>query len=157
MAYTTLSAVVAAIAADAGQNSATDPQTSFTSIGEIEAARREGPPRVLWFVGGGPITDPAQDESELSKIGYQRNLRCSVTFLGATYDQAETLLHNFLAAVRRTQQGTVVPDAETLTPETVTGAARCAITIELIVHIPVPFEVYTASDVDSTSQTGTVV
>lgn len=156
MAYTRLSAVMAAIAADAGQNSATAPQTSITAIGEIEAAKREGPPRVVWLVGGGPITDPDQDETEYSKIGYQRNPRCSVTFLGTTYDQAESLLHDFLAAVRRTQQGTVVPGDEVATPETLSGAARHAITIELTVHIPVPFEVYTAADVATTSHTGTV-
>lgn len=155
--YTRLGAVVSAIAANAGQNAATAPQTAITAIGEIELARREGPPRVVWIIGGGPITDPDQDESELSKIGYQRNPRCSVSFLGSTYDQAEGLLHDFLAALRRTQQNTVVPGEEVSTPETLAGAARHIITIDLTAKIPVPFETYTAAEVLYGTQTGTVV
>jgi hypothetical protein len=154
--YTRLSAVVSAIAADAGQNSETAPQTSITTIGQIEAARRLGPPRVTWVVGGGPVTDPEQDETELSKIGYQRNPACRVAFLGSSYDQAEGLLYDFLAAVRRTQQSTVVPGDEAVTPETITGANRYEISLEVLVKLPVPFETYTAADVDAAAQTGTV-
>ncbi|RTL09250.1 MAG: hypothetical protein EKK62_03155 [Acidimicrobiia bacterium] len=154
--YTRLSAIVSAIAADAGQNSATAPQTAFTAIGTVEAARREGPPRVVWVMGGGDITDPDQDESELSKIGYERQPECTVLFVGATYDAAENLMLDFLAAVRRTQQGTVIPTREEPTSETITGANRVGITVTLTVKLPVPFDMYTAADVDTASQTTTV-
>ncbi len=155
--YPLLTPVVNAIAADAGENSEDDPQTSFTAIGDIEAARRTGPPRVVWVPGGGPITQPDQDESEASKIGYQRNPRCQVHFVGSTYTEAETLLRDWMAAVRRTQQGTVVLGDESKTPETITGANRYGITVEATVHLPQSYEVYESATVLSTSHSITVV
>lgn len=154
--YTRLATVVSAIAANAGQNSATAPQTSITAIGDIELARREGPSRVVWVPGEGELVDPDQDETELSKIGYEWRLDCSVLFVGATYDQAEGLLLDFLAAVRRKQQGTVVPGRTSKAGETITAANRYGITLAVMVKIPVPFETYTAGDVDSASVSGTV-
>ena len=155
--YTRLASVVSAIAANAGQNAATAPQTAFTFVGEIELAKREGPPRVVWVLGGGPIEDPDQDETELGKVGYERRPECSVLFVGATYDQAEGLLLDWLAAVRRTQQSTVVPTNEEPSGERLTGANRYGITVTVTVKLPVLFETYTAAEVLYGTQTGTVV
>jgi len=152
--YTTVSAIAQAIAA------ACEPsQSAFTSVGSIDAAKREGPPRVTWIPGGGEITDPDQDESEYSKIAFQRNPVCSVTFLGGTYDQAEALYTEWLGALYRSQSITVRPGREEYGGENATNAQRHWITVEVTLQIPVPFEVYTAADVqgaDPVLDTGTV-
>lgn len=157
MAYTTLASLAAAIAANAGINAAVSPQTAYTVVGALERGRREGPPRVVWTPGDGELTEPNQDESELSKIGYTHRIECRVTFLGADYDAADTLLRNWLAALQRTQgNNCVTPRRTEYRDETLSGTNRHEITLICDVDLPIAFETYTAAEVLYGTQTGTV-
>lgn len=155
--YTTLEDIAAAIAADAGINSAADPQTDFTTCGAIKAARREGPPSVDWVVTGAKWEPPGQDESETERACNQRVVRAEVTFLGADYDACTKLVKDFGAAVFRTQARTTcrVVDEEHVR-QAVASSARYQITLAVDFDDPVIFETSEVADVEATAQTGTV-
>lgn len=155
--YTTLEDIAAAIAADAGINSASDPQTDFTTCGAIKAARREGPPSVDWVVTGAKWEPPEQDESETERACNQRVVRAEVTFLGADYDACTKLVKDFGAAVFRTQARTTcrVVDEEHVR-QAVASSARYQITLAVDFDDPVIFETSEVADVEATAQTGTV-
>lgn len=157
MAYSSLTALATAIAADAGENSATAPQTAFTVIGALERGRREGPPRVMWVPGDGELEPPEQDEDETSKIGYEHQVSCTIHFLGSSYDQAETLLKHWLAALQRTQgDKCALPGRTAYRDETLTGTNRHEIALTCVVKLPYAFETYTRGLVTGTAQTGTI-
>jgi len=155
--YTTLEDIAAAIAADAGVNSAADPQTDFTTCGAIKAARREGPPSVDWVVTGAKWEPAEQDESETERACNQRVVRAEVTFLGADYDACTKLVKDFGAAVFRTQTRTTarVIDEEHVR-QAVASSARYQITLTVEFDDPVIFETSEAADVEAAEQTGTV-
>ena len=120
-------------------------------------AGARAPPRVVWTPGDGELTEPNQDESELSKIGYTHRIECRVTFLGADYDAADTLLRNWLAALQRTQgNNCVTPRRTEYRDETLSGTNRHEITLICDVDLPIAFETYTAAEVLYGTQTGTV-
>lgn len=157
MAFTSLSSLTAAIAADAGVNSGTSSQAAFTVIGSIEAGKREGGSRVIWIPGEESIEPADQDESDSTKIAYERRLTCEVRFQGDDFDSVSTLVSHFLAAVFRTQTPrSVRPIKGTHAEQALTGLARWQISYEVEVSIPVVFESLTVSEIEQTSQTGTV-
>lgn len=158
MAYTTLAALAAAVAADAGQTSAGGAQTAFTSVGALAQGQRSGPPRVVWVPGDGELLAPTQEETDYKKVGYTHRLECRITFLGADYDAADSLMRDWLAALQRTQGGNCcTPRGTEYRDETITGTNRHEIAVICDVDLPVYFESYSTADVDLTSQTGTVV
>ena len=155
--YTSLSALVAAIAADAGVNSTSSPQTDFTFIGSIEGARREGPPRIVWIPGDEVIADADQDEDEESKTACQRRLTCEVRFLATDFDACSLLISHWIAAVFRTQTPrTCRPIKGSHAQQAVSGSSRWEATYQVEVDIPVIFETYVSSEVLIASHTGTV-
>lgn len=155
--YTTLEDIAAAIAADAGTNSGSAPQTAFTTTGAIKAARREGPPSVDWIVTGAKWEPAEQDESDTERVCNQRTVRAEVTFLGTDYDAATALVKAFGAAVFRTQTRTSarVVDEEHVR-QAVASSARYQITLTVEFDDPVIFETSEAADVEAAEQTGTV-
>lgn len=156
-AYTSLSALVAAIAADAGVNSTTSPQTDFTAIGSIEGARREGPPRVVWIPGDETVVAADQDEDEESKTCAQRRLSCEVRFLGTDFDACSLLISHWIAAVFRTQTTrTCRPIKGTHAQQAVSGSSRWEASYQVEVDIPVLFETYTISAPEIATHTGTI-
>lgn len=150
--YARLSDLVSAVAAAAGENSEVAPQTDFTVIGALEKGKREVP-RVAWVPRGGPIDPAEDDEDTMSKSAYVRRLRCEVTFTNTSYETAETLMHDFLGGLARTQPKAAVTGEERHAEETLTGTNRYQITIEVVVLIPVLFEVYTPATVTSATPT----
>lgn len=155
--YTSLSALVAAIAADAGENSTSAPQADFTFIGSIEGARREGPPRIVWIPGDEVIAAADQDEDEESKTCAQRRLTCEVRFLATDFDACSLLISHWIAAVFRTQTPrTCRPIKGSHVQQAVSGSSRWEATYQVEVDIPVIFETYTMSAPEIASHTGTI-
>lgn len=156
-AYTTLADLAAVIAANAGINAASSPQTSFTTATAIDAARRLGPPSVNWTVTGAKWEPPEQDEEELSRACNQRVMRAEVEFLATDFDACMLLVSDFGAAVFRTQSRTSarVVD-ETHAKQPVSGSSRYQITLTVEYDLPVIYQTSVLADVDATSQSGTV-
>lgn len=155
--YTTLADIAGVIAADAGVNSASSPQTAFTSPGAIKAAERKGPPSVDWVVTGAKWEPAEQDEGVTSRACNQRVMRAEVAFLAADFDACMLLVSDFGAAVFRTQSqhsARVVDESHVRQP--VASSSRYQITLTVEYDLPVIFETSEVADVDATSQTGTV-
>ncbi len=156
--YTTLADIAGVIAADAGVNSASAPQTAFTSApGAIEAGKRGGPPSVTWTVLGAKWEPAEQDEGVTSRACNQRVMRAEVAFLAADFDACMLLVSDFGAAVFRTQSqhsARVVDESHVRQP--VASSSRYQITLAVEYDLPVIFETSEVADVDATSQTGTV-
>ena len=156
-AYTTLADLAAAIAADAGVNSASAPQSAFTTVGPVEAARRGGPPSIHWTVTGAKWEPAEQDESDTTRACNQRVMRAEVEFLATDFDACMLLVSDFGAAVFRTQSraSARVVD-ETHAKQPVSGSSRYQITLTVEYDLPVIYQTSVLADVDATSQSGTV-
>jgi hypothetical protein len=156
-ALTTLADLAAVIAADAGENSASAPQSAFTTVGEVERARRNGPPSICWSVTGAKWEPAEQDEDALTRVCNQRVIRAEVEFLATDFDACSALVSHFGAAVFRTQSrhsARVVDETHARQP--VSSIVRYAITLGVEYDLPVIFETATPAEVESTSQGGTV-
>ena len=157
-AFTRLTPLVNAIAADAGTNSGDRPQTAFTSIGDIQAARRAGPPDIVWQVEGGPWEPAEQDEGETSRSCDQRRLLCTVAFLATDFDAADRLVADFGAAVSRTQtRRSVRVLKEEHARQAVAGSSRYEIRLSVEVDLSVLFETYDTDTPVNAAQTGAIV
>lgn len=155
--YTTLEDIAAVIAADAGINSESAPQTDITTAGAIKGARREGSPSVNWIVTGAKWEPAEQDEDEVTRVCAQRVVRADVAFLAADYDACTALVHDFGAAVFRTQtrhSARIVDESHV--PQAVASSARYQITLGVEFDSPVIFETDEIADVDAAEQAGTV-
>lgn len=156
-ALTTLADLAAVIAADAGINSASDPQTGFTTVGDLERARRAGPPSVNWTVTGAKWEPPVQDEDDTERACNQRVMSCAVDFLATDFDACMKLVSDFGAAVFRTQtQHSARVTGETHAKQPVSGSSRYGITLDVEYDLPVIFETATVAEVEATSQSGTI-
>ena len=157
LSYLKISDLALAIAANAGLNAASDPQTDFTSVGVTAGAARRGPPDVNWTVRSAEWTPAEQDESVLSKACYQRTLVAEVAFLASDYDACNKLVKDWGAALFRTQTANSARvTGESHSPVTVAGLARYQIMLAVAFDDPVFYETYSVADVDATEQTGTL-
>lgn len=155
--YTALEDIALAIAADAGENSQSAPQTLYTSVGAIKAARRDGPPTVDWIVTGAKWEPAEQDEDDDERACYQRVVSANVTFVATDYDACTLLVKHFGAGLFRTQtarSARVVSEEHVL--QAVASSNRYQITLTVEFDDPVIFETATLADVQATSQSGIV-
>lgn len=155
MAFTTLSDIANAIAADAGANPATHPQTAYTTIGSVERGKRVGPPSVTWVPRGGPVEFATEDDP-LAKNAFDRRLTCDVFFVGVDYDQAELEAKAFLGGFARELPRLGRALNEEHAEQSLTGANRYEIKLTVEVRLSVHHEEYTTATIDTFNGTVTV-